>query len=521
MVNILEGSRSGAPRYAFLTLPFFTMACGSGHDGSFEGTGQEQTDIISGTSVASGTATAMGEVEIGGSGHSSCSGTLIRNDLVVTARHCVTSDGTSNGPLVGNPANFTLSMDAQSINASEIIDPSGGQYDFAYLVPSPFFQTGPSSNNAQGWFRSVYPEQNGSLVGQTLTCLGYGDNTCSGGGFGVLRSANLTVSSASSTELTLDPNSSGQSVWHGDSGGTCFTNDGSMIGVTVRGYSPGLSGSVSCPGDQTILLGPQVLAPAVNSFLNAAPGGSLVISQSQNVNGDGMQIGVGPSGPSVGVWVTPNWNPPGRASRYWNHNIGVWFSEQKWLIFDQDLATMATGVAFNVAVGTLNSTTNLLAKGNVSGDSLPTSVTNGGAIVIATPVWNPPPATSGVYNDRPTGVWFNGNQWEVYNEDGSPMPAGAAFFIHVCDQHDGAFVHFASSSNTVSNWTYLTNPNIDGQPNAKVLVTHSWNPGGQSGTFNNHPIGVWFDASVGQWAIFNEDLAPMPTTIAFNVWVAP
>jgi hypothetical protein len=291
-------------------------------------------------------------------------------------------------------------------------------------------------------------------------------------------------------------------------------SDGSMIGVIIEAQPP-------CPGNQSIALGPQVLTPYVNSFLNAEPGGSLAVSLTWNIRGAGMQIGAGPGGPGVGLWVTANWNPPGHNYTYWSHNLGVQFDGQKWWIFDEDLQTMVTGVAFNVAEGALNGTTNLLAHGNVSGDSLSTGISNGGAIIIATPAFNVPPSTAGVLNDHPTGVWFNGNEWEVFNEDLAPMPAGAAFFVHVADGHDGAFTHFANSTNTVGDSTYLSNPNIDGQPNAKIFVTHAWNPEGRSGTYNNHSVGVWFDAGRGRWAIFNEDRAPMPNTIAFNVWVAP
>ena len=58
----------------------------------------------------------------------------------------------------------------------------------------------------------------------------------------------------------------------------------------------------------------------------------------------------------------------------------------------------------------------------------------------------------------------------------------------------------------------------NGNPNAIVVVTPNWNPGGVCPcVYNNHPIGVWYTGS--QWAIFNQDIAAMPVNASFNVYV--
>jgi len=88
-------------------------------------------------------------------------------------------------------------------------------------------------------------------------------------------------------------------------------------------------------------------------------------------------------------------------------------------------------------------------------------------------------------------------------------PEGAAF--------DATFVHRAAPENIVGNSTYLDVPPINGDPDAILHVTQNWNPGGGAGTYNNHPVGVWYDAYVQRWAIFNQDLAAMPEGAAFNV----
>ncbi len=85
---------------------------------------------------------------------------------------------------------------------------------------------------------------------------------------------------------------------------------------------------------------------------------------------------------------------------------------------------------------------------------------------------------------------------------------------------DSVFVHRATSESVSSNSTYLDNRLINGNPDAILSVTQNWNPGGDGGTYNAHPIGIWYDGSAEKWAIANEDRAAMPEGAAFNVVVA-
>jgi hypothetical protein len=84
---------------------------------------------------------------------------------------------------------------------------------------------------------------------------------------------------------------------------------------------------------------------------------------------------------------------------------------------------------------------------------------------------------------------------------------------------DSAFIHRATPENISANSTYLDNPLINDDPNVILYVTQNWNPGGGAGTYNNHPIGVWYDDSRQRWAIFNQDREPIPEGTAFNVAV--
>lgn len=83
-----------------------------------------------------------------------------------------------------------------------------------------------------------------------------------------------------------------------------------------------------------------------------------------------------------------------------------------------------------------------------------------------------------------------------------------------------AFVHRAGPANINGNSTYLDDPRINGDPDAQILVTRNWNPGGDGGKYNDHPVGVWYDFRVERWTIYNEDREAMPEGAAFNVAIS-
>ncbi len=72
-------------------------------------------------------------------------------------------------------------------------------------------------------------------------------------------------------------------------------------------------------------------------------------------------------------------------------------------------------------------------------------------------------------------------------------------------------IHRATEENSSGDYTYLSDPGIDGDPNAVVFASpiESY----------DHNIGVWYEPEQQKWAIFNQDRAPVPTGAAFEVSV--
>lgn len=63
---------------------------------------------------------------------------------------------------------------------------------------------------------------------------------------------------------------------------------------------------------------------------------------------------------------------------------------------------------------------------------------------------------------------------------------------------EAVLVHRATPENILANSTYIENPLTSDNPDAILIVTQNWNPGGSGGTYNDHPVGVWYDADRGQ-----------------------
>lgn len=173
-----------------------------------EGGAAEQS-IINGQPVYNDT---LGVVEVD-SGCGGCSGTLLMNDWVLTASHCLNCT---------NPGNITVThgpTGAARASAAFFLHPN---VDVALIhLPTGFAFAGGTTQPPANINNRLYIGANSSLQGQTLRIDGYGRSTC-WDGFGTLRTANLTVSSTGMTWLALARNGLSQIGYRGDSGGPAW-----------------------------------------------------------------------------------------------------------------------------------------------------------------------------------------------------------------------------------------------------------------------------------------------------------
>ena len=101
------------------------------------------------------------------------------------------------------------------------------------------------------------------------------------------------------------------------------------------------------------------------------------------------------------------------------------------------------------------------------------------------------------------GVWYSYSrqQWAIFNENLQEMPTGSLFNVLIPSQQTAAFVHTATDI-TVDGYSFLDHPLLNCNPDAIILVTQNWNPGGSGGVYNDHPPAVHYDNDLEQWALF-------------------
>ena len=82
-----------------------------------------------------------------------------------------------------------------------------------------------------------------------------------------------------------------------------------------------------------------------------------------------------------------------------------------------------------------------------------------------------------------------------------------------------SFRHTATDGNSRGDYTILSDPRINGDPAAVVLVVPVPDRGRSANEVYDHNIGVWYVPGKNKWAIFNQDLAAVPAGASFEVVV--
>ena len=192
--------------------------------------------------------------------------------------------------------------------------------------------------------------------------------------------------------------------------------------------------------------------------------------------------------------------------KYNNHQVGVWYNNGKWTIYNEDRASMPIGTKFNVLA--LNRGSNAYVHTAQAGNmektwtilDHPKLNNNSEAMVFVTQNWK------GVYNPKALGVWYTGSKWSVFNQDNSPIPSGTKFNVVIMDKgfNSGiqatAEIQRSTAASKQNQWgPYLMKSPLT-DPNAMIFITQNWKT---KGPYNNHIPAVWWGGSC--WTIYNQD----------------
>jgi hypothetical protein len=210
--------------------------------------------------------------------------------------------------------------------------------------------------------------------------------------------------------------------------------------------------------------------------------------------------------------------PDSTHEAYMPNNHGLWYYDPNWSVFDETYTDIDTNLAFNVLNPKFNGTafvhTVTAANSLASWSYIDHPLLNNNALAVffITKTWD-----NYVYDEAHIGIWYDSleSKWTVYNESyGTPLTDSLTFNIFIPDAATSYFKHVANDSSYIS---YIDNPLINGNPNARIFVVHDFtNDAGTMGRIHDE-IGVWYDAPY--WTIYTENFTPLFPGATFNVLV--
>ena len=188
-------------------------------------------------------------------------------EWVLTARHCVTTDGSVSGPLMSASSLWVTAQDNPGLTVPSLAFRQSKQYwqqgtqivqrssttDLALLrLGAPLRYLSPITGNNLVIHASAVSINTppSSLINKDVECAGYGRSTnlslplnVEDGttGAGRARWARVRINSANSTRFTAPINSLGQTIINGDSGGPCWvvhSHGKVLVGINKSTNSP-------------------------------------------------------------------------------------------------------------------------------------------------------------------------------------------------------------------------------------------------------------------------------------------
>ena len=229
--------------------------------------------------------------------------------------------------------------------------------------------------------------------------------------------------------------------------------------------------------------------------------------------------------PDADIVISHSWNPPGSAGVYNTNNSGLFYGvgQGQWGIYNENGSAMIEGSSYNVYIG--NGTdvyvhiADLANQGTDDSYSVlnhPDINNNPDAIITLTTYYNP----SSLRNDKSYGLWYDDgdNRWIIYAEDLDAIPLDSAFFVSIEGTTTTSAKHVATAGNISGNYTVISHPLLDGDPEARFVFTHNWGASGDAtNVIVDEVMGAWYTGS--NWAIYTEDLSDFPVNAQFNLMI--
>jgi len=189
-----------------------------------------------------------------------------------------------------------------------------------------------------------------------------------------------------------------------------------------------------------------------------------------------------------------------------NSPLGVWYSRNKWTIFNQNKSAFPEA-KFNVIAldASRNTFIHTASRSNISRHITtidnPATNNNPNAKIIITQNFG----SSGPYNKNIVGVWYSENKWKIFNQNKTNMPNGAKFNVWV-----------VNDTRAIKTEANINNRLTNNLPDKLLFATHLW-----EGVYNRNQIGVKFGSfPLRRWGIKTTGSSiENPDNAKFNVAV--
>lgn len=163
------------------------------------------------------------------------------------------------------------------------------------------------------------------------------------------------------------------------------------------------------------------------AFIHVATAASITAAGTHRTQIDHSMLN---DNPNAVFFVSHNWVP----NSVYNTNVdGIWYNtnSSRWEIYNEDFSTMEEDAAFNIVIpnSSINTFKHTSATANITSNYtvIDNAAINGdpNAIIFFEHDWT----STQVYHTHRMGVWYNGSNWAIYNEDLTNMQEDVAFNI--------------------------------------------------------------------------------------------
>jgi hypothetical protein len=125
-------------------------------------------------------------------------------------------------------------------------------------------------------------------------------------------------------------------------------------------------------------------------------------------------------------------------------------------------------------------------------------------------------ATHSEYMIHNCGLWYDGNEWSIFDETLVDMDTLHAFNVLNPKTNGTVFTHTVDSANSTLNWSDIDNALLNGHPEAVFFISKTWD----NGIYDTAHVGIWYDSYSSKWSVYNEDGGtPLQLNSTYNIFV--